>query len=278
MKRKMTLVLAIVLALSLASCGGSGQGGGEPSGGDTLTPVIVGATPVPHAEILEFIQDKMAAMGYDLQIVEFTDYVMPNQATESGELDANFFQHVPYMEDFNEKNGTHLVSVFPVHFEPYGLYPGKVAAISALHDGAIIAVPNDATNEARALQLLEAAGLIKLKEGAGLLATINDIVDNQKNLDIREIEAAAIPRMLEDVDMAVINGNFALQAGFNVGMDAVAVEDKESIGAVTYANPIVVKAGNESDPGVLALIEALKSDDVRDFINGKYEGAVVPVF
>ena len=276
MRKKIVLVLAIILSLALSACGGSDQGGSADGG--ALTPVIVGATPVPHAEILEYVKDKMAAKGYDLQIVEFTDYVMPNQATENGELDANYFQHVPYMEDFNKNNGTHLVSVFPVHFEPYGLYPGKAAAISALSDGAIIAIPNDATNEARALQLLQATGLIKLKDDAGLLATINDITENPKNLDIREIDPAAIPRMLADVDMAVINGNFALQAGFNAGTDAVAVEDKASIGAVTYANPIVVKEGNENDPGVLALIETLKSDDVRDFINEKYEGAVVPVF
>lgn len=276
MKKRTALILAIILSVSLTACGG-GQGAEGPSG-DELTPVNVGATPVPHCEILEFVKDKMADRGYDLQIVEFTDYVMPNQATETGELDANFFQHVPYMDDFNENNGTHLVSVFPVHFEPYGLYPGRVAAVSALPDGAIIAVPNDATNEARALALLEAAGLIKLAEGAGLMATINDITDNPKDLDIREVEAAAIPRVLPDVDMAVINGNFALQAGLNVGKDAVAVEDKESIGAVTFANPIVVKEGNENNPGVLALIDVLKSDDVREFINEKYEGGVVPVF
>jgi len=285
MKKKIVFILVLSLLLVVfggCSNSGSGQGSGQDSGQSTdssaLIPVVVGATPVPHAEILEFVKPKMAEMGYDLQIKEFTDYIQPNLATESGELDANYFQHVPYMEEFNAENGTHLVSVFPVHFEPYALYKGKTSAIADLKDGAIIAVPNDPTNEARALQLIQTTGLIKLKDGAGLLATVNDIVDNPKNLNIKEIEAAQIPRVLPDVDMAVINGNFALQAGLHLDTDAVAVEDKESIGAVTYANPIVVKAGHENDPGILALIKALDSDDVRDFINNKYQGAVVPVF
>ena len=281
MKKNIVLILVLILALSLtlfSGCSNPGADGGNDGGDAALTPVIVGATPVPHAEILAFVKDAMAEKGYDLQIVEFTDYVQPNLATESGELDANYFQHVPYMNDFNAENGTHLVSVFPVHFEPYGLYPARVKTIEDLPDGAQIAVPNDATNEARALQLLESVGLIKLRDGVGLMATVNDIVDNPKSLVITEIEAAQIPRVLPDVDMAVINGNYALQAGLNVERDAVAVEDKDSIGAVTYANPIVVKEGNENNPGVLALIECLKTDEVRNFINDKYEGAVVPVF
>ena len=277
MKKKITVASVLILSLSLVLFAGC-SGGADKGGDEALIPVVVGATPVPHAEILEFIKDKMLDMGYDLQIVEFTDYVQPNTATESGELDANYFQHVPYMDNFNEENGTHLVSVFPVHFEPYGLYPARVKKIEDLPSGAQIAVPNDATNEARALQLLEATGLIKLKDGVGLLATVNDIVDNPKGLVITEIEAAQIPRVLPDVDMAVINGNYALQAGLNVGRDAVAVEDKDSIGAVTYANPIVVKEGSEANEGVLALIDALKSEDVRSFIINNYEGGVVPVF
>ena len=281
MRKKIMTALILILVLSLGAlsgCSNSGSGGGGESGGDALIPVVIGATPVPHAEILEYVKDKMAEEGYDLRIVEFTDYVQPNLATDSGDLDANYFQHVPYMNDFNEENGTNLVAVFPVHFEPYGLYPAKVKSIEDLPDGAQIAVPNDATNEARALQLLEATGLIELKEGVGLMATVYDIVDNPKNLAIIEIEAAQIPRVLPDVDMAVINGNYALQAGLNAGKDAVAVEDKDSIGAITYANPIVVKAGNENDMGILTLISVLTSHDVKEFINDKYEGGVVPVF
>lgn len=275
MKKVLSITLVLVLFLAvLAGCGGAPT---EEDGTELIT-LKVGATPVPHCEILEFVKDKMKEEGYDLQIVEFTDYVMPNTATEDGGLDANFFQHVPYMEKFNAEKGTHLVSVFKVHFEPFGLFPGKTKAIEDLKDGASIAVPNDASNEARALMLLEATGIIKLKEGAGMLATINDIAENPKKIKIIEMEAAQITGALVDVDMAVINGNYALDAGLNADRDAVAVEDKESIGAVTYANPIVVKEGKENDPGILALVKALNSDDVRDFINDKYEGSVVPVF
>jgi len=261
----------LVLALSLLLVAGCGNRKKEST-------IVVGASPVPHTEILEFIKDKMAAEGYILDIKEFTDYVQPNLATESGELDANFFQHVPYMESFNAEHGTNLVSVFPVHFEPLGLYKARARSLAELPDGAIIAVPNDATNAARAFQLLEATGLITIKEGAGLNATKLDIVDNPKNLDIRELEAAQIPLVLADVDMAVINGNFALQAGLSMETDSVAAEAKDSDSAITYANPIVVKAGNEKDPGILALIKVLNSSEVRDFINNKYEGRVVPVF
>jgi D-methionine transport system substrate-binding protein len=225
MRKKIVFIL--ILSLSLVALGGCSNPGSNQDFVEDLTKVVVGATPVPHAEILEFIKDKMADNGFDLQIKVFTDYVQPNLATESGELDANFFQHVPYMNTFNEENGTHLVSVFPVHFEPYGWYKGRVDAIGDLPDGALIAVPNDPTNEARALQLLEAVGLITLKDGVGLLATVHDIVDNPKNLIIKEIEAAQIPRVLPDVEMAVINGNYALEAGLHIDTDSVAVEDKE---------------------------------------------------
>lgn len=271
MKKKTIVAIVLVLALSLLLLAGCVKQKKENT-------VIVGATPVPHTEILSFIKDKMTAEGYTLEIKEFTDYVQPNLATESGELDANFFQHVPYMDDFNAKNGTHMVSVFPVHFEPLGLYKARVKAIDDLPNGAIIAVPNDETNRARALQLLEATGLITLKAGVGLGATVLDIVDNPKDLVIRELEAAQIPLVLPDVDMAVINGNYALQAELSIITDAVASEAKDSLSATTYANPIVVKAGNEKAPGILALIKVLDSDEVRDFINEKYEGFVVPVF
>ena len=268
-----TLVLALTLSLSLlAGCNNS------KSNGDGPVTITVGATPVPHTEILEFIKDKLAAEGFDLQIRTFTDYVQPNLATESGDLDANFFQHVPYMTNFNEEHGTHMVSVFPVHFEPLGLYKARTSSLADLPEGAIIAIPNDATNGARALRLLESAGLITLRQGATLMATKLDVADNPLNIDIRELEAAQLPHILPDVDMAVINGNFALQAGLQIDVDAVAVEDKDSLSATTYANPIVVKAGNENNPGIVALINALNSSDVRDFINNKYEGCVVPVF
>ena len=276
MKKKTIIALALSIALLLmllTACGGGDKN--APSG---PTPLVIGATPVPHTEILEFIKDKMAAEGIDLQIRTFTDYVQPNLATESGELDANFFQHVPYMNNFNEANGTNMVSVFPVHFEPLGLYKARAQSISELGSGSIIAVPNDPTNGARAFQLLEANGLITLREGAGIDATKLDIIDNPLNLDIRELESAQIPHNLPDVHMAVINGNFALQAGLELEKDAVAVEDKDSLSAVTYANPIVVKAGNENNAAIQTLIRVLKTDEVRDFINEKYQGRVVPVF
>jgi len=271
MRNKTLVAIVLILSLTLLLLAGCGKKNRENT-------VVVGATPVPHTEILEFIKDKMAEEGYILEIKEFTDYVQPNLATESGELDANFFQHVPYMETFNAENGTHLVSVFPVHFEPLGLYKARIKSLAELPDGAIIAVPNDVTNAARAFQLLEATGLITIKAGAGLNATRLDIVDNPKNLDIKELEAAQIPLVLADVDMAVINGNFALQAGLSMETDAVAAEAKDSDSAITYANPIVVKAGNEKKPGILALVKVLNSSDVKDFINVKYEGRVVPVF
>jgi len=269
MKNKVSaiiIVLAITLTL-LAGCGGNA---------DDKT-VVIGATPVPHVEILEFVVDKMAEKGFDLEIRTFTDYVQPNLATDTGELDANFFQHVPYMTNFNEEHGTDLVSVFPVHFEPFGLYGARVSSIAELPDGAIIAVPSDVTNGARALNLLEEAGLIKMTPGVGLMATKLDIQENPKNLDIREIEAAQIPLILPDVDMATMNGNYALQAGLHV-RDAIFAEDVGGFGANTFANPIVVKAGNENNPGILALIEVLNTAELRNFINDKYEGAVVPVF
>jgi D-methionine transport system substrate-binding protein len=271
MKKGILVAITLVLLLSLLLFTGCKKE-------KKANAVVVGASPVPHTEILEFVKGKLSEEGYELEIKEFTDYVQPNMATESGELDANFFQHVPYMDDFNKKNGTHMVSVFPVHFEPLGLYKARVKTIDDLPFGALIAVPNDETNRARALSLLEAAGLITLKEDVGLSATVLDIVDNPKNLDIRELEAAQIPLVMLDVDMAVINGNYALQAKLSILTDTVAAEAKDSLSAMTYANPIVVKAGNENAPGILALIKVLNTDEVRNLINEKYEGFVVPVF
>ncbi|MCL2409536.1 MAG: MetQ/NlpA family ABC transporter substrate-binding protein [Oscillospiraceae bacterium] len=274
MKKRVFISLAVVIVISLAFLTACADNGGD----DGLIPFVVGATPVPHAEVLEFVSDRMAEKGFDMQIRVFTDFVLPNLATESGELDANYFQHVPYMDNFNYQHETNMVALFAVHFEPLGLYRSRTQTIEELQDGAIIAVPHDATNAARAFRLLEAAGLIRLDPDAGILATRLDIVYNPLNLDIRELEAAQLPHILPDVDMAVINGNFALQAGLSIEEDAVALEDRDSISAQTYANYIVVRAGNENDERVLALIEVMSSDEVRDFINERFEGRVVPVF
>ena len=276
MKKKLVLAVLLTLAVSLVALTGCGNNNNQ--AGDALTPFVVGATPVPHTQILEFVQDMMAEEGIDLQIRTFTDFVQPNLATQAGELDANYFQHVPYMTNFNESHNTNMVQVFAVHFEPLGLYRSRTYSIEELSDGAIIAIPNDPTNGARALNLLEATGLITLREGAGILATRMDITYNPLNLDIRELDAAQIPHILPDVDMAVINGNFALQAGLEMERDAVAAEEVESISAQTYANYIVVKEGNENDERVQTLIRILATDEVREFIERTYEGRVVPVF
>lgn len=242
-----------------------------------LTTIKVGATPAPHAEILEIVKDNLQEKGYNLEIVEYNDYILPNNAVQDGELDANFFQHTPYLEDFNAQNGTTLVDVATIHFEPFGLYAGKTASLEELQEGAKVAVPNDTTNEARALLLLEAQGLIKLKEGVGISATKIDIVENPLNLEIVELEAAQIARTLPDVDIAAINGNYAVDAGLKLS-DALAVEAADSLAAQTYGNVLVVKEGNEDSEVTKALVEVLLSEEVKEYINATYEGAVVPVF
>ena len=247
------------------------------SGSALAETIRVGASITPHAEILNVVKPILAEQGYDLEVVEYTDYVLPNTATESGELDANYFQHQPYLDDFNAQNGTHLVSVAAIHYEPFAIYAGKSDSLENIADGATIAVPNDGTNEARALLLLEAQGLIKLREDAGFTATKLDIEENPKNLDIVEMEAAQLPRVLPDVDFAVINGNYAIQGGLKVA-DALASESVESESAQTYANVLVVKEGNDNNPAILALVDALKTEEVRKFIEDTYEGAVVPMF
>ena len=244
---------------------------------DDLKELTVGASPAPHAEILEAAREELAKKGYDLKIVEYTDYVQPNLALDAGDLDANYFQHLPYLEQFNEERGTKLVSAGKIHYEPFGIYAGKTATLDALADGAKVAVPNDATNEARALLLLEAQGLLKMADGAGLKATKTDIVENPKNLDILEVEAAQVPRSLPDVDIAVINGNYAIEAGLKVS-DALAVEASDSEAATTYGNVVAVKEGKEEDAKTKALIEALTSDAVKEYMEQTYEGAVVPLF
>ena len=242
-----------------------------------LQKIVVGASPAPHAEILKAANDVLKEKGYELEIKEYVDYIQPNLALESGDLDANYFQHLPYLESFNQENGTNLVSAGAIHYEPFGIYAGKTTSLDELQDGATIAVPNDTTNEARALLLLEAQGLIKLKEDAGLTATKNDIVENPKNLQLYEVEAAQLPRVIGDVDVAVINGNYAIEAGYKVS-DALAVEASDSLAATTYGNVVAVRAGEENDPAIQALIEALTSDEVKAFIESTYDGAVVPLF
>lgn len=276
MKKYVALVLALLLGLT-AFAGCSSDGGKKDESAE-LTVIKVGASPTPHAEILEAIKGLMAEQGYDLQVVTFNDYVLPNNAVESGEVDANYFQHITYMNDFNEKNGTHLVSVAEIHYEPFGLYPGKTKTLEDLADGAQIAVPNDGTNEARALLLLQAQGLIKLKEGVGIEATKLDIVENPKNLDIQEIAAELLPRSLEDVDMAVINGNYAMQNGLKASTDALAVEAADSEAATLYVNVLAVKEGNENNPAIQALVKALTSETAKKFMEDTYSGAVVPTF
>ena len=237
----------------------------------------MGATPAPHAEVLEVVKDKLAEEGYTLEIVEYNDYILPNRAVSEGEIDANYFQHISYLNNYNEENETDLVSAGSIHYEPFALYPGKTASIDSLADGAKIAVPNDGTNEGRALKLLEAEGLIELDPDAGFLATKLDIVKNPKNLEIVEMEAAQLPRVLTDVDMAVINGNYAIDAGLNLS-DAIAVEADDSEAAEAYANVVAVKKGNENSDKIKALVAALQSEEVRKFMEETYGGAVVPLF
>ena len=245
LKKLAAFAAAGVLAAGvLAGCAGSGSN----SGSDDKT-ITVAASPTPHAEILtNAVADQLKEQGYTLEVKEFTDYIQPNTVTEEGEVDANYFQHQPYLDSFNEEKGTHLVSVEPIHFEPFGLYAGKTASLDALADG------------------------------AGITATAKDIVENPKNLQIKELEAANIPNALKDVDIACINGNYAQAAGLSVEKDALAVEATDSLAAETYANVLVVKDGNQDSEKIQALAKALKSDAVRDFINKTYEGAVVPVF
>lgn len=269
MKRLVYLLIVAVLSASLlVGCGSTDDGG----------KIIIGASPTPHAEILAVAKEVLAEEGYELQVQEFNDYILPNQALDGKDLDANYFQHQPYLDDFNAENNMELVSIAAIHYEPLGIYPGKTKTLADLPEGAHILVPNDTSNEARALLLLEEQGLIKVRPDAGLKATINDITENPKNFKITEIEAAQLARSLPDVDIAVINGNYAIQAGLNAATDALAKEEKDSLAATTYANIVAIRKGDENREDLQALVNALKSDKVKKFIEDKYQGAVVPVF
>ena len=238
--------------------------------------IKIAASATPHAEILEAAKPILAEEGWDLEITVYDDYVLPNEAVESGEMDANYFQHVPYLDSFNEEKGTHLVEVGKIHYEPFGIYPGTKASLDEIADGDTIAVPNDTTNEARALLLLQDNGIITLKDGAGLTATVNDIAENPHNVKIEELAAESVARVADEVAYVVLNGNYALQAGFSVSKDSLAYEKSDSEAAKTYVNVVVVKEGNEDNEGVKALVDVLKSDEIKNFINEKYDGAVIP--
>ncbi|WP_294404379.1 MetQ/NlpA family ABC transporter substrate-binding protein [uncultured Clostridium sp.] len=275
MKKKsiLSVVLAGVLALGLVGCGGAASTGTD-SKEDKV--IKIGVSPKPHKEIVDVAVPLLEKEGYKVEITEFNDYVQPNTAVEEGSLDCNYFQHTPYLNDQNQSRGLHLKSVAAIHLEPMGLYSKKLTGLDELQDGATIAIPNDSSNEARALRLLADNGLIKINDSETV--TPADITENPKNLKFSELEAAAVPRAVDDVDAAVINGNYAIEAGFNPTTNAIVKEDKDSEAAKPYANIVVVKEGNENQEKIQALIKALTSDEVKDFINKEYNGAVIPVF
>ncbi|MDE6761432.1 MAG: MetQ/NlpA family ABC transporter substrate-binding protein [Lachnospiraceae bacterium] len=295
MKKKLLslLVAGVLVTGVLTGCGG---GTGESAKEETTTAaasedtdtqasqdedteqevIKVAASPTPHAEILAKAKEILAEQGYDLQVTEFEDYVQPNEVVESGEYDANYFQHIPYLDSFNEEKGTHIVNAGGIHYEPFGIYPGTKNSLDDIADGDTIAVPNDTTNEARALLLLQDNGIITLKEGAGLAATVNDIAENPHNIKIIELEAAQVARVVEENAFVVLNGNYALEAGFSVAKDALAYEKSDSEAAKTYVNIIGVKEGNENNAVIKALVDVLKSEEIKTYINDTYDGAVIP--
>ena len=299
-KRVLTSILVGVLTVgALAGCGSSNEPAAdatttnEPAAAATESTsadvesteeavsteggtITVAASATPHAEILEQAKPILAEQGWDLEITVFDDYVIPNDVVESGEFDANYFQHIPYLEQFNEEKGTHLINAGGIHYEPFGIYPGTKSDLSELAEGDVIAIPNDTTNEARALLLLQDNGVITLKDGAGLTATINDIEENPYNVTFEELEAAQVARVVPEVAFVVLNGNYALEAGFSVANDAIAYETSDSEAAQTYVNVIAVKEGHENDPGIQALVSVLKSDEIKQYINDTYDGAVIP--
>lgn len=284
-RKVLALTLALVLSLSFAACASKSAAENvekvpaEEAASDTVEQkgtITVAASPTPHAEILAQAAPILAAEGWTLEVKEFQDYVQPNNVVESGEFDANYFQHIPYLENFNEEQGTHLVNAGGIHYEPFGIYPGTKSSLDDIAEGDTIAVPNDTTNEARALLLLQDNGILKLKDGAGLTATVLDIEEKPYNVEILELEAAQVPRVKDEVAYVVLNGNYALDAGFSVAKDSLAYEKSDSDAAKTYVNVIAVKEGNENSEKILALVGALKSDAIRQYINDTYDGAVVP--
>ena len=273
MKAKKIITLSLTAALAIGALTANGVIVSADAEKGTIK---VAASATPHAEILEEAKPLLEAEGWDLEVTVFDDYVQPNLVVESGDFDANYFQHIPYLDNFNEEQGTHLVNAGGIHYEPFGIYPGTKETLDDLEDGDTIAVPNDTTNEARALLLLQDNGVITLKDGAGLEATVKDIEENPKNIKIEELEAAQVARVTGETAYVVLNGNYALEAGFSVGKDALAYEKSDSEAAKTYVNVIAVKEGNEDSEAIKALVDTLKSDEIKDFINEKYDGAVVP--
>lgn len=278
-KKLLSLALATILTAGLVTgCGSSASSSDQSSSQDNTQKktITVAASQTPHSEILAEAAKILEKQGYELKVTVFDDYVQPNNVVESGEFDANYVEHVPYMEQFNKENGTHIVNAGGIHYEPFGIYPGTKKKLDDLAEGDTIAIPNDTTNEARALLLLQDNGLLTLKDGAGLTATINDIKENPKKLKFQELEAAQVAKVKDEVAFVVLNGNYALEAGYSVSKDSIAYEKADSEAAKTYVNIIGVKEGNENSDGIKALVKVLKSDDIKKFINDKYDGAVIP--
>ena len=278
-KKLLSLALATILTAGLVTgCGSSASSSDQSSSQDNTQKktITVAASQTPHSEILAEAAKILEKQGYELKVTVFDDYVQPNNVVESGEFDANYMEHVPYMEQFNKENGTHIVNAGGIHYEPFGIYPGTKKKLDDLAEGDTIAIPNDTTNEARALLLLQDNGLLTLKDGAGLTATINDIKENPKKLKFQELEAAQVAKVKDEVAFVVLNGNYALEAGYSVSKDSIAYEKADSEAAKTYVNIIGVKEGNENSDAIKALVKVLKSDDIKKFINDKYDGAVIP--
>lgn len=276
-KRALAALLVSVIGITgVTGCGKDPAGTTGQASSKEVKPVKIAASATPHAEILEQVKPLLEKEGFKLEITVFDDYVQPNEVVESGEFDANYTQHLPYLNSFNKEKGTHIVSVGGIHYEPFGIYPGKKNSLDEIAEGDTIAVPNDTTNEARALLLLQDNGLLKLKEGAGLEATINDIAENPYKIKFQELEAAQVSRVVDEVSYVVLNGNYALEAGFTVNKDALTYEKTDSEAAKTYVNIIGVKEGNENNEGIQALVKLLKSDEIKKYINNTYNGAVIP--